>query len=200
MGSDLQQNRYDQLLRRVGGIIGPGSKVAEVLAELFPVIDVENVPGELLLLGQTNICIGSTSLTPDAGRFALIQLFNPVESGKLISVERIDISVSVTQTVSFGMNNAIESGSGFKQFRDARKGLFPLPTGLIGAGSAVGRQVGVGIWRVTGNQPLTIDLPKLAGVLSPGTGMNVGAQTVDTALFATFWWQERIAEASELNF
>ncbi len=48
MGQELQQNRYDQLIRRVGGIIGPGSKVVEALGELFPVIDVENVPGELL--------------------------------------------------------------------------------------------------------------------------------------------------------
>jgi len=56
--TELQQNRYDQLLRRVGDLKGPGSKVNDVLQELFPTIDVENVPGELLFLMGTHIGLG----------------------------------------------------------------------------------------------------------------------------------------------
>ena len=38
--SQLQQSRYDQLLRRVGDLKGPGSKVNDVLHELFPMFDL----------------------------------------------------------------------------------------------------------------------------------------------------------------
>jgi len=199
VGSDLQQNRYDQLIRRVGGIIGPGSKVAEALAELFPVIDVENVPGELLILGQTALCIGSTSIVAAPGEFPVVQLFNPTGSGNIIAVDRIDIGTTSTQTLAFGMNNAQEPGAGFKQFLDARKGLFPLPIGEIGADSNVAAQVGVGRWAVTGSVPFSVQPPRTAAVLSPGTGVNIGGFAATTSLFVTFWWRERVGEASELN-
>jgi len=96
--NEIQQNRYDQTLRRVTGIIGPGSKVAEVLTELFPVIDVERVPGELLILGGTDLAAGGASLDGGPGNSSEINLHNPPGSGKIITCTQILITSAVVES------------------------------------------------------------------------------------------------------
>ena len=84
--TELQQNRYDRLLRRVGGLIGAKSMVNDALGELFPMLEVENVPGELLALLGTQLGWCSASLGPSVGNFNHHQLFNPADSGVVITV------------------------------------------------------------------------------------------------------------------
>lgn len=200
MTSDLQQTRYDQLIRRVGAIVGPGSKVAEALSELFPVIDVERVPGELLLLGGTNLCIGAANVTGAVGEVARIQLFNPAGSGKLLSVSSCLISTTATQAIRFATSLInLTSNIGTQVFRDRR--LTALrPTGQIRTDSTIALTDANGIFRVLGNTPWVLEDQNTVAVLPPGTGFEVGDSTTNTDLFVTFFWRERVAEQSELLF
>jgi len=197
--TELQQNRYDQLLRRVGDLKGPGSKVNDVLQELFPTIDVENVPGELLFLMGTRIGWASSSKSPTAGKRAGIQLFNPAASGHLITVSTLYVSASGTSTLTWGLTEtALGTNTGIPRLRDGRVGASPstvaelrtsadavaLVSGTIKIGSSVTFNI------VDGNSIC---------VLSPGIGISI-VGTIDINFSVSFFYRERIAEPSELTF
>jgi len=197
--TELQQNRYDQLLRRVGDLKGPGSKVNDVLTELFPTIDVENVPGELLFLMATNIGWGATSKQPTAGKRAGIQLFNPAGSGHLITVSLLLLSQNVTGVITWGIvNTALGTNTGIPRLRDGRIGVGPSGVSQLRT-SADAISLLSGNVRLAANTPLPIKDDNSVAVLSPGIGLSViGA--IDTNIAISFNYRERVAEPSELTF
>jgi len=197
--TELQQNRYDQLLRRVGDLKGPGSKVNDVLQELFPTIDVENVPGELLLLMGTRIGWAATSVAPTAGKKAGIQLFNPAESGHLVTVSSIYVSGGGGANITWGLTTtALATNTGIPKLRDARagvpaNGVAQLRTSPDAVAPSSGQI------KVASSSPFEIIDGNSVCVLSPGTGLNV-VSSVDVISIASFNYRERIAEPSELAF
>jgi len=196
--TELQQNRYDQLLRRVGDLKGPGSKVNDVLQELFPTLDVENVPGELLLLMGTRIGWAATAKTPAAGKVAGIQLFNPLGSGHLISISSALISCSTTSTINWGTTTtALATNTGIPKLRDTRsdggsRGVAELRTSTDTATLSSGSVL------LLTNVTFKLDDENSFCVLEPGTGITFTSGG-DVAVRAAFFYRERIAEPSELN-
>ena len=200
MGTEIQQNRYDQLLRRAGGLIGPGAKVAEVLAELFPVFDVENMPGELLILGGTRVAFGGASLQGAAAEGARIGLRNPLDSGNLVTISSVVISTTTTQTIRFGVNNTVlTTGVGTETFRDLRLAVTQRPIAEVRTQSSVALSPATGQLRLTAHTPVTLEDANGVAVLPPGFGFEVGTGTDATLIFVTYFWRERVAEISELN-
>lgn len=196
---ELQQTRYDQLIRRVGGLIGPGSKVSEVISELFPMIDVENVPGELLLLGGTRLCLGSAIITAAGGQFPAVQLFNPVNSGALITVSSITISPTATQTINYEVNaTPLLATTASERFRDGRLLVAAVPTGQIRTDDLVAATNGNHQFIVQGNDFANLTDRNGIAVLSPGTGLEIGGSTAAGTILVNFNWRERVAERSEL--
>jgi len=130
--SELQQNRYDRLLRRVGNMIGAGSMVNEALTELFPMIDVEGYQGELQQIKGTTLAMGASSLTGDAAESPKIQLFNPADSGMLITVTRILATMNNTSTFRVAPARiALADAVTTAVVRDNRNVVGSLPVGLI---------------------------------------------------------------------
>ena len=173
--------------------------VNDVLQELFPTIDVENVPGELLFLMGTRIGWGSASKSPTAGKKAGIQLFNPAESGQLVTISTVFISGTNTHLVTFGIVSlALATNTGVPRLRDGRvavgtSGVSQLRTSPD-AVALVSGQV-----RLTNASTITITDNNSVCVLSPGTGISVVGQ-IDVNLTVTFFYRERVAEPSELTF
>ena len=197
--TELQQNRYDQLLRRVGDLKGPGSKVNDVLQELFPTIDVENVPGELLFLMGTRIGWAATSKVPTAGKKTGIQLFNPEGSGQLITISSVIVSTAGVTEISYGLTViALATNTDIPRLRDSRVPLTPggsaeLRTSPDAIAPLSGR------FRLLAHNSFQIIDPNSVCVLAPGTGLTfVGG--IDVNIFISFNYRERIAEPSELNF
>ena len=200
MTSELQTPRFDQIIRRVGGIIGPGSKVSEALSELFPVLDVEQLPGELLLLGGTAICEGAATVFAGAGEVARIQVFNPVASGKLVTVSTAIVSTPVTTTIRTAtVVTALTTGVGTEVFRDRRQAAASRPSGQVRTDSTIAQTDANTLFRVLANAPIFIKDRNSVAVLPPGSGFEVGSEGVATQLFVTFLWRERVALESELN-
>lgn len=198
--SAIQQNRYDALLRRVADLKGPGSKVNDALTELFPMIDVENVPGELLILGGTDICFGAGSLTSAVGESPRVQVFNPADSGKIATVTSCVISVLVLTTLRWTVSlSALSTGVGVQRFRDSRRGATRRPTCGIFQQSSVAQTDSVGRAILDANRSLTLEDPNGIAVLAPGTGFEVGTTSTNDRIDATFNWRERVAEPSELQ-
>jgi len=200
--SEIQQNRYDQLIRRVAGIVGPGSKVAEALTELFPTFEVENVPGELLALGGTKLCCGAARNAAVAGQKTRIQLFNPVDSGHIITVTHVAV---FAEAVSEFVNHAVRqipltTITSLERFRDGRFPTPGRPVGQIRLEFSVAQTDPDQILSIVNTTTLFLDDPNSLAVLPPGSGYEFGCQTNNISLVTAFRWRERPAEQSELNF
>lgn len=200
MTSELQTNRYDQVVRRVGGIIGPGSKVSEALTELFPVIDVEQLPGELLLLGGTQLCMGAIERTGAVAEAARLQLFNPLGSGKLVTLSTCIMSTALAQILRWTTNKtALTTGVGTERFRDERLATTARPAGQIRTDSTVALTDATGQGRIAANTMFPLEDENGVAVLPPGSGFEIGTGTDNTSILVTFFWRERVALDSELN-
>lgn len=187
-------------MRRVGGMIGPGSKVGTLVSELFPMIDVERVPGELLFLMGTRIGFGGASLTAPAAQFPKLQLFNPDESGKLVTITTIFLSTDTTQILIF--NNEIGSRGaaiGPGEFRDTRGTVGEPTSATIFFQNDASVLPSAGRLSMIADETLVLNDENGVVVLQPGTGWTVSALTVATQITVTFFWRERVAEQAELN-
>lgn len=200
MTSELQQNRYDQLLRRVGGLIGPGSKVSEALTELFPMIDVEDPPGELQILGGTRLAHGSLAATAAALQFPRIQLFNPADSGTLITVTSVIVSQPAVAVVRSTVSQiALTNGVGTELYRDGRLPSPQRPVGQIRVQLDAVQTDATIQFRLSANQTIRLYDDNTVAVLPPGSGLDYGNNTAASTLTISFLWRERPALESELN-
>lgn len=203
MTYEVQQTRWDRIIRRVSGSIGPGSRVSETLSELFPVVDVERVPGELLLLGGTIPSFASAVVTSGVGQFPAVQLFNPLLSGVLVTVSKVYISSTQAQTILWDID-AVQIGTliaNAPRSRDLRM-LFPSqPVARLSISSALGAPIGgFGQLRVGPNANLSLTDDNGVMVMPPGAGMSIGGGVANSTILITYLWRERPAEESELQF
>jgi len=174
--------------------------VGDALNELFPTIDVENVPGELLAIMGTDVCVGASSLTGAAGQTPKIQLFNPAGSRTLITVSTIVFSSLTASTARIAINNtALSTAVSTQQFRDRRKILTSRPVGTIRQVSSVPLTDAHMLIQVLAATPNTIDDRNGIAVLNPGSGIEVSHGTPAGSLTCTFFWRERVGEPSELT-
>lgn len=200
MTFEVQQTRWDRLIRRVSGSIGPGSRVSETLSELFPVVDVERVPAELLILGGTGLAFGGGQLVSAAGETPTAQLFNPADSGQLITVTNIRVAFAVPSIVRWGITqNQRGAAIGTQVYRDSRRLLPVTPVGQITQDSAVAFASGTNQARIPANETLTVEDQNAVAVLAPGTGIEIGTTSLNTTINYSFSWRERPAERSELS-
>lgn len=200
MSQELQQNRYDQLIRRVGGLIGGGSKVSEVLGELFPVLEVENTAPELRLLGGTILGLGQRRSNGVAALQQRIQLFNPAGSGNLITITACEVLSGTRQAVALGLvDTALATATATQRPRDGRVNILSPILGQIRFGNSAVVAPDVGRFQVQANEGRQLENSDGLFVLPPGFGLQLSTTTLNTLLDVTFWWRERVAELSELN-
>lgn len=199
MTNEIQQTRYDRLLRRVAGIIGPGSKVSEVLTELFPVLDVESVPSELLILAGTRTAFGGGTIVSAAGEAPKAGLFNPAGSNTIVTLTDVRFSVNLTQTVRWGIN-VVELGTQIatELFTDTRNPLAQRPVGRVSQESAVALSNATGQTRLSALTPFHLEGKNDLVTLRPGVGFTIGINGLNTAIFYCFYWRERAMETSEV--
>jgi len=201
--AEIQQNRYDQLLRRVTNVVAAGSIVNDTLSELFPMFDVENMPAELLALAGTRVCFGGGVLTSIVGESPTMQIFNPLGSGMLMTVTKAMLSHSTSSTTAFWgiVSEALATAIDTQNFRDTRFGLAAssLPVGTIRTRSAVQTANSIGQTKLLANTPLQLDDENGLAVLIPGSGFEMGVSQTNAKINVVFYWRERVAEPAELN-
>jgi len=199
MTYEVQQTRWDRIVRRVSGSIGPGSRVSETLSELFPVLDVERVPAELLLLGGTQLGMGQVTIEPLAANFPQAMLRNPGGSGNIITVTQVAIFSSTAQLARAGPTLTTFATAGTQVVRDTRRGPLGIPVGQVFADNLL--VAGPLFWRyqLNGIDSFILKDPNDVAVLAPGSAFAVGCGTVNTNLRVSFMWRERPAEESELS-
>jgi len=201
MTYEVQQTRWDRLIRRVSGSIGPGSRVSETLSELFPVLDVERVPGELLILGGTDLCFGGGTIDAEPAKGGFAQLINPVDSGSIITLTTWTFATDTTEIIRWGRTNtALGTAIGTETFRDTRRALTQNPLAQVNQGTQVAVVGGTCQARTTGTETFTNSDANGVIVLGPGGIFEVGVGPNGNVIFYSFYWRERPAQESELQF
>ena len=203
MTYEVQQTRWDRIIRRVSGSVGPGSRVSETLSELFPVLDVERVPGELLLLGGTRLGTASFPVQAGVGDFSGSQLENPADSGNIITITTVlaagDAGGSLLwSTTQAALATALPTAS---RLRDTRE-VFPTqPVGLLRIQTDLAAPVdSQGEILIIARGRVVLDDPNGVVILAPGERFTVGFDQAARLLTCTFFWRERPAEQAELQF
>lgn len=202
MPTRLQQARYDGLLRRVGDLKGPGSKVSEVLGDVFPVLDLENVPAELYALNGWALGFGSILFPASMGNIHIAQLFNPAGSGHLIVVTSITMSSNAGQDVEYDVDSGpLADLTSSSIPRDTRRGVRSPLVAQVRQVTQVAGLSPQGQIFVRANENF-VAMKDLDGVfiLGPGTGVNFATTQTNNEFLIDFHWRERLAEPSELNF
>ena len=200
MGYEVQQTRWDRLIRRVSGSIGPGSRVSETLTELFPVLDVEDLPPELLFLAGTKLGFGGTTVSGVAAESAKVQLFNPADSGNIITITSALVRTDATQTIRFTNESSPRTAVNTERHRDTRAGILPATVGEVRSSSEALLIPAIGVFVTLANVTFVLKDRNGLSVLAPGTGFVIGGQSLNVGLTVTYFWHERVAEASELQF
>ena len=200
MTNELQTARYDNLVRRLGGLLGPGSKVTETLSELFPVIETERLPAELLFLGGWITGMNTTVVDATVGETSRAQVFNPEGSGKIAVITDIHISGAGAAFFADWQINATPFGTIVTGItRDTHAG-FDVGTALATGELSTGNTPTAGLILVPANDTFHFHVDNGIAVLSPGNGLEIGTSADNLLLNVTWFWRERIALPSELNF
>lgn len=197
---DINQGRYDRLLRRTTAQVGPGSKVANALEDLFPVLDVERAPIELLRASGWFFASRSLSVTPAAGTVASIQLFNPVGSSRLMVLEYCGVRLVGAGAINEGPSfTALISTVAVGLQRDLRETVLSQTVGELQEEDDAALVVSGQVFLPAAN---TVDISSGRDyvVLGPGTGWLIKPAAVTVALSIHFRWRERVAEGEELEF
>lgn len=199
--TELQQNRYDQLLRRVGGLIGAKSMVNDALGELFPTIDVENLPAELQFLTGTKLGVGHSEQSASVGDFDLAQLFNPADSGNIVTPTLIMMRSTVSQSIRYAMSEvAMATNTNSTIQRDGRAGSSGNTVAEVREQQIATTLSAIGVIWTNTTDTTFIEDPSGLFVLSPGTGISFGTTASNVGFQITFHWRERPAQGSELAF
>jgi len=197
---DINQGRYDRLLRRTAAQVGPGSKVSNALEDLFPVIEVEDAPMELLRASGWIFGMGQIQRTAAAATENAQQLFNPPGSGRLMVLTSLQMMCTVLTTLTYGPTFvALADASVAGAERDTRAGRIEATVGLMQREDD-GTASLFGVSRKLANTPFEMSDQNGIAVLAPGSGFVVHAATAALTVFTSWQWRERVAEPEELDF
>jgi len=197
----IQQARYDHLLRRTGAQVGPDSKVGNALEDLFPTLEVENCPIELLRAVGWRMGMGLVDVTAAVGTVNVHDLFNPEGSRHLVVLTRVIITVQgSTGTINWGLSNTQLSGViNTSVERDTRLSTTAETVAQISRQDNGGTPINGGIFALLNTQFNLEDQNGIA-VLAPGSGFRVAVPATGKRMLTSWFWRERVAEPEELNF
>jgi len=175
--------------------------VNDQLNELFPTIDVERVPIELLSLMGTIVAAGGSVLSASAGNINKHQLFNPVDSGVMLVVTTMIVSAGVSGNAELQISTApLTNDAGNVIRRDTRFGVAAL---VVGQNRFVQSAAGLAphvVFRLIIDTPFTFGDQNGLFVLFPGTGVTFASTSSNVSTSCQFFWRERVFEPAEGNF
>ena len=201
MTYEVQQTRWDRLVRRVSGSIGPGSRVSETISELFPMLNVATLNSELVFLSGWFLGLGTTNVPSVAGEISLAQLFNPAGSGKVVVPTHIMLSATDAQRIEFLLATVpLANAVGNEIQRDSRTGVIAPVVGQIRNLNQPLGIAAIGQFRILPLETFTMQDNNGLFVLAPGTGLTFATVSVAQTLTINFMWRERSVLPDELQF
>ena len=197
----IQTARHDGLLRRLFSIKGGESLLPETLGDLFPTLDIESVPIELMRLSGWQMGLVGQTTTSAVGETLGLQLFNPAGSGKVVIPTAIYISGGTSSTFFVGVTSVPLATAVVGRQRDTREGVTARTVATSRMGVDTVPPVGAGQIRFVANAA-SLEIIDRAGlaVLAPGTGFTLVSISTNVTYRSMWFYRERTAEPSELSF
>ena len=162
-------------------------------------LDVENVPAELLLLMGSRLCLGGADLSTGGPTFFnQAMLRNPGGSAAIITLLDIHCSSASDNRFVWGPTLNTLSNVQLSAFTDTRvfgEGTVGqvLSEALLVPGPSFGHA------RFRSNTDFLLKVPRGLAVIAPGTAFSISCADADTNFSFAFTWLERVAQPSELN-
>jgi len=202
MTYEVQQTRWDRLVRRVSGSIGPGSRASETISEVFPVLELEDTTPELLALSDWRLAWQSTERPASVGERSASQLFNPIGSGVIVAVTHLTLRTNISGdgiAIQAEISDTVIGTNQVKGlFRDSRFGGNRETTAEVSSDDDIA--VGGGLRIFVNTDDLVIADDNGLVILTPGFGLSVGSVNSNFILTVNYFWRERPAQESELSF
>jgi len=196
----VQTGRHDGLIRRLFSIKGSGSLMAETLGDAFPVLQLEGGPIELHKLAGWELGMGGATTTSAVGETNACQLLNPAGSGKIVIPTGMHINMGASGTAFLGVTDVVLAVATVGRQRDTREGILAQTAAIIRHGVDATPPVGAVRIRVEGATAQFFEDQEGLAVLAPGTALTFVSTATNVLLNSGFFWRERTAESSELNF
>jgi len=162
-------------------------------------IDVENVPAELLVLGGSRLAMGRVVMPAGGATFFSIAFLRNQSPGVIGRVVQVGLWAETAQKIVIGPTQNSDVASGVRAFLDGR--VFGEGTALVTQGNNNSLVVGADFFRVAvdGVNTTLWTPPVAAMVITEGTALSVSAGNPDTQIEVSFLWVERVGQPSELN-
>jgi len=161
-------------------------------------IDVENVPSELLVLSGTRLCMGTLSIAPGVADINQIMLRMPGGTGAIATIHSVSVFASLAQRIVLGPTQNTYANPGVEAFTDGRIFGQGTTAQVLGEGLLV---QGSTFFEIR-NDSVRTDVftpPRGFSVITPGNAFSVSCVIVNSRLTVSFLWSERVAQPSELN-
>lgn len=202
--TQLQVARLTNLARKLFVLRG-SPPATELLDEVTPVVVLEGERAEHRLLAGERLGFGGGNQGAAVGLLSMIQLFNPVDSGVIATIEMMEGIAALGTTVRFVLNDAalaaLNNRQGSRDTRNHPTAGFNLGTTLVIRTQQLAAIPGNSntVWEVAQNTARTdpvvrYEQPGL--VLAQGHGLIITA-LANQAIDANFSWRERELEVGE---
>lgn len=196
MSNELTGSRYDNLIRRVGNMQGPGSKLNELVPSGMPTFPLEGGPHELLRLARTNTYFAGVTVVNGVGLSAFVFLQNPANSGLIVTIRQFMIRMtSSSHEVSFGVRDGNTAGTQVFTSNQVLDSRCPARSGAqlrTATGAGIGSSL---LWRFS-TATAFVDWD---ATLLPDSEAYLELTTDSVTFHAGYVYRERIAEQSELT-
>ena len=196
----VQTGQFDNLIRRLYSIKGGGSELSETLGDLFPTLDLENLPIELLLLRGWHTFARHATQIAVAAQATALQLLQPDGRTSIVVVDKIVINSELGGDISIGTNLGLFPVTISTRRTDTRNPVLDMSNAQIGGTNNAGFGATGGLLNLAAGVDREFEVPHGLAVLGPGGAFSVVSSTVDSDLSVSFFGRERDAEPSELNF
>lgn len=166
------------------------AQAAKVVQRLVPIVVAADVtrPEETDVFNE-RLCAGFGELGQTVGNFSHVQVFNPLTSGVIITLDLVYVSRTNQGAVSVRRHNTALSTASISIFRDRR---------VSGAPAAAVRQETVAAQQ--GTATLSFSIPAadatpipIDWILQPGQGVVFVPSANNQGLSLNAWWTERRA-------
>lgn len=202
----VQQGNWITRARKAAGAKGPAQ--VDLLDDINQMVIVDDVSTwEFDALGGAKQMVAASATGPIAAQVNGLQIFNPIGSGIVALIYRVELMTSSASQVCEEATINVDAGGAFApQFTpyhlDQRFGNTVPAVGDIS--SMIVRQSTVNAFPATVN--LIARLFAVLGaitvldrrvVIPPGVGYSLRTTVVNTSLTANVYWKERVLESGE---
>lgn len=192
----INQTNWLDRARKAGGTKGPAQ--ADLLEDVNQMVQVADLDSwQYDFLGSVKQFASGFSQAAVAGQLSHASLFNPLNSGVLVFVHHIVLTVVPAGFVQTRLNFVDPAGFGAQAAlaTDQRWGSTLPSAAVVRFGAQVGA-IGVA-WETFFAQATAADQWERWLVLPPGVGVVLSTVGANASLSGTWWWKERAAESGE---